>query len=105
MVRQVTETKGDVAKMKKGFTARLDSDVVSSIKELASESEITQREVVELCVLACVRLGLFDALSGSGVGTDKYENLVRLACDGYMSNELYEYVKATVASYRGTMWD
>lgn len=91
--------------MRQSFTIRLESDVVRYIKEVAADNKITQREVVELCVLASMRLGLFEALEGSGIRADDYGSLVRVACDDHIADQLYQYVKGTVSCYKGTLWD
>lgn len=94
----------DMPTSTKQISLRLNANVVDYIKEVSVEHGIAQREVVELCVLACSRLGLFETLEGSGLGSGDYENLVRTACDSHMADLLYDYMKDTVEFYRGRLW-
>lgn len=88
----------------KQISLRIDSDVVEYIREVSAEYDLTQREVVELAVLACSRLGLFESLGASGIDSDDYRNLVKTACDSHLADQVYEYVKDAVELYRGRLW-
>lgn len=89
----------------KQLSLRLNAYMVDYIKEVSVEHGITQREVVELCIMACSRLGLFEELGFSGLRTCDWETLVRTACDSHMGDLLHDYMVDTVELYREKLWD